>query len=253
MLEGMRTQYSILADLKRIDEKVSRVQRDLERIPEQVSKLESTLAAKRTEFEHAKGNFDAHEKTLRNSESDLREKEDFLKKAESKMMEVKTNAEYQAAMKENEGTKSEKAKIEEVILKSMGQLETERATFKEAEKAFKDFEGLTKKECDTLNEDKLKLEAQFQELVGKRNSVSTQLTPEIASLYNRISSRGRSTGAVVQVENGMCLGCNIKVRPQLYNEILGFKTIHQCPSCGRILIIISTETDPTTHTNRVTG
>ena len=47
---------------------------------------------------------------------------------------------------------------------------------------------------------------------------------------------------IVAAENGLCMGCSMRIRPQLYNEVLGQKVIHPCPTCGRILVVVPKET-----------
>lgn len=239
MSEGIKAQYQILADIKRVDEKIARLHAEAEHIPAELTKLEGALKSRLEEFERAKTTFDALEKTLRKCEADLREKEDFLRKAEGKMMEVKTNEEYQAAMKENDTHKQSKVGLEEQVLKLLAEVEEKRKQLKEVEKNFKAYEGTVGGEKKKLEEERDRVGRLIEEQATKRTQVTAQLSSEIAALYQRIASRTK--GAVVSVENGMCLGCNMKIRPQLYNEVIGFKMIHRCPSCGRILILAPKE------------
>jgi uncharacterized protein len=242
--EAIKHQYTILNELKRLDDKVARLQRDLHTIPEQIQQLDANLAKRREEYDKVKSVTDAHEKTVRKAESDLREKEDQLKKAESKMMEVKTNEEYQASMRENDGTKKDKGVLEEKVLKLISELEEHKGKLKQAETLYKEFEGKAKAEQKTLEEERKRVSADFEVLVGKRSALAKDLQPDIAILYNRILGRTRGAGAIALVDNGLCLACNMRVRPQLYNEVLGCKAVHQCSSCGRLLILPTPSAEP---------
>jgi len=240
----MKAQYQVLADLRRIDEKVSRLRADVERIPAEIAKLNEALGKRKGEYDKAITACDALEKKLRDSESNLKDREDKLHKAEGKMMEVKTNEEYQAAIRENDAQKNEKSGLEEQAIKLLSEVEEQKKQLKEVEKGFRSYETIVNGDTAKLEEERARILRLLEEQIEKRNSTASQLSPDVALVYHRIASR-ISGVAVVPVENGMCSGCNMKMRPQLYNEILGFKTIHRCPSCGRILIIATKESDET--------
>ena len=91
MSEGTKGQYQILTNLKRVDEKIVRLQTEAAKIPEEIAKFDEAMSLRRTEYQKSKDAHDSQEKALRKAEGDLKEKEDFLHKAEGKMMEVKTN------------------------------------------------------------------------------------------------------------------------------------------------------------------
>lgn len=236
----MKEQYEILAQLKRVDEKVARLQNEADRIPAEIAKLEKVLADRKAEFNTSKTAFDTQEKALRKAESDLKEKEEGLRKAEGKMMEVKTNEEYQAALKENQGQKGEKGKLEEQVLTSMTKAEEHRTKFKEAEKVLKDHETAYQRDRKTLDEDRLKVVNQIEHQLQLRNQLATKLSPDVATIYNRVVTRMKGV-SIVRAENGRCQGCNRTLQPQLYNEVLGQKAVHKCQNCGKILLVASQE------------
>jgi uncharacterized protein len=232
--EATRTQYETLAELRKTDEKIVRLRRGLEDIPKELAKLDQALAERRQVFDSAKTALDAAEKRLRSLEMDLKERDSQIEKAAAKMMEVKTNQEYQAALKENEGRKEEKAKIEEAMLKLVSEAEAARKTVKEHEADFKAYENSLKSDRVRLQEEAAKLQGLLDEQLQRREASTSKLDAPVLSVYSRVASSGAV--AVAYIENYVCQGCRTKVRPQLYNEILGFKAVHRCPSCGRLLI-----------------
>lgn len=231
----MKEQYLILAELRRIDEKAFRLHNEIEKIPVEIQKIEKTIQTHKEQFLKQKSTVDELEKNIRKTEQDLREKDDFLKKAESKMMEVKTNEEYRAALKENETHKKEKAGIEEKLLGFMNILEGEKTKLTPAETAFKEIEGKLLGEKKEYEVERGKLLKHFEEQSEKRKTRSSGLTGEFQSAYEKARSKIK-TSAIEIVDAGQCQGCNMKVRSQLYNEVLSLRTLHKCPSCGRILI-----------------
>ena len=232
----MKAVYLTLNDLKRTDEKIFRLRNELDQIPLELSELDGQIAKSLETYHQVKTQFETLEKSVRKAESDLKEKEDFLRKAESKMMEVKTNEEYQAAQKENETHLQAKVQLEESVLSLMTQLD-------EFKIALKDSESQHKKKTEEFNQAKTKLQDEgksiqksYEDLLQKRTSFVSKLEPEIQGLYER--SRAAVKGVpIALVESGLCSGCHVKVRPQLFNEVLGFKAVHRCPNCSRILLV----------------
>jgi len=231
----MKLQYSILADLKRIDDKLGRLKADIDKIPRDIEKLEFILSERKKSFDLAKSETDLFEKQVRSLESDLKDKEDALKKAESKMMEVKTNTEYQAAVKENEGQKAKKGELEERALAQLMIFEERKATLKKKQDEYQQFESKFQSDRTSLMTDQSKLDGLFNELVEKKKLYTDQLNLEVKAIYRKADLKSLFS-AVAITENNTCTGCNIRILPQVFNEVLGFKTIHKCQNCGKILI-----------------
>ncbi len=238
---SLEAQYQALADLREIDERTFRVERDSERIPDEIQKQDSALAQKRVALDAAKAQAAECEKKLRAAERDLKEKEEFLFKAEGKMMEVKTNQEYQAALKENQNQKSTKGVLEEKVLLLLNEVEAQKQALVGIEDEFKVHEQSILQEKKKLNDEQAELMAVLEKLLRQRQSLVTHLDSNTAATYQKILAGGKNVPVAV-AEKGRCLACNLQVRPQIYNEVLGYKAIHRCPSCGRILIVTSRAT-----------
>ena len=236
MSETIKAHYQVLNELRRLDDQVYRIRRDAEKIPQEIDKLNTTLNQKKEENQSKRVTLDAVEKQLRAREIELKEREDKLKKAEEKMMEVKTNEEYQAAQKENDGQRAEKSKLEEEIITLLNQAEEQRKVFKQFDTEFKTFEAAITQDLKRLEQERSKLVQDLEKETSKRSHITPQLPTDISSIYLKLADR-MAGGSISVVENGLCLGCNMKVRPQLYNEILGLKAVHRCSNCGRILTL----------------
>jgi len=238
----MKAVYLTLNELKRTDEKLFRLRNELDKVPVELAELDAQIAKSLETFQQVKNRFEILEKEARKAEGELKEKEDYLRKAESKMMEVKTNVEYQAAQRENETHLVAKGQLEEKVLGLLSEVDQFKTQVKEAD-------SLHKKRAEELNQTKSRLQDEqksiqksFDELLDKRKGVVSQLDGDIQALYEK--SRTAVKGVpIALVESGLCSGCHVKVRPQLFNEVLGFKAVHRCPSCNRILVVPVDETE----------
>ena len=97
---------------------------------------------------------------------------------------------------------------------------------------------LTEKEAE---EEKSKLEKQLIECTQAieaeekmKEAFIAQIKPEVLDRYQRIKEK-RPELTVVAVEHSCCLGCNMNIPPQLFNEVKKCQKIIVCPHCSRIL------------------
>lgn len=235
MPPSLEAQYKCLADLKEIDERLHYVERDVQRVPDEIREKDAAIVRRRSALDSAKALFAEAEKKLRAAERDLKEKEDALFKAEGKLMEVKTNVEYAAAAKENQAQKEGKGVLEDKVLQLITSLEEQKKALVGIEADFKVGEKEILAERDKLAGELEKLKKTLQELTEQRLTLAGQLDAPVATMYHKIVAAKKGV-AVAIAEGGRCLACNIQVRAQIFNEILGRKAVHRCGSCGKILI-----------------
>ncbi|MBI3294756.1 MAG: hypothetical protein HYZ71_08490 [Deltaproteobacteria bacterium] len=235
-MSDIRAQYKILTELKTIEEKIHRLTREIEDLPKEIQTIDAKITASRLQLDTAKIEQAFSEKNLRRAELDLKEREEKLKKAQDKMMEVKTNEEYQASMKENESQKQEKGAYEEVVIRLMSEIDEKKKKSAALLEEFATGETVLLAEKKKCEDERLRVLQLLEEHIGKRVATIKQLAPDVATLYNRTLDKLKSI-PIVMAHAGRCDGCHMVIRHQLFNEILGFKAIHRCANCGRILIL----------------
>jgi predicted nucleic acid-binding Zn-ribbon protein len=71
---------------------------------------------------------------------------------------------------------------------------------------------------------------------AKRQQIMSELPAKLIKEYDSIRERRAGVG-IVMVESGYCLGCNIKLPPQLYNQLQQVGYFSRCNSCHRIIYI----------------
>ena len=69
-----------------------------------------------------------------------------------------------------------------------------------------------------------------------RNSYVSEIDKDLFDRYKQIQKL-RNGVAVTFAEAEHCLGCNMKIPPQLYNEAVRAEKIVSCPNCHRILVL----------------
>jgi hypothetical protein len=95
-----------------------------------------------------------------------------------------------------------------------------------------------KKEVDaekaTMRERTAADQKEMDGLKAERTAILAEMTPGIASEYERIR-KGRAGVAIAEVVQGRCSKCNIAIRPQFMQELKRGDSVMVCESCKRML------------------
>ena len=204
-------------------------------IPARLEEMEAERALKATAFEGQKTRVADLEKQKRDREGEVAMSEARLKEFESKLSQIKTNHDYQLALKEIAETKKSNKAIEDQILDIMRELETFEKSRVDANSIYQAFVEVTNKEKEDLTADENRLRSQASALEQSRGQLLAMIEAPLLAQYQR--SRRARVDAVSSVQSGVCGGCNMKIPPQLYIEIQRLLTVHSCPSCHRILCL----------------
>ena len=78
------------------------------------------------------------------------------------------------------------------------------------------------------------LKGALEKLAAERADVTKALSPSVLSTFELISNR-RNGIAIAEAREGVCVVCHVRLRPQVFNNILRNDQIIQCDSCNRIM------------------
>jgi len=201
---------------------LSGINQGVETVLEEVNILEATLAQLETE----KGGLEAtHAAELEN-----------ITRSETNMKEIKTNKEFQAVGREITAARKQVTDIEEQLLQKIGRIE--ELTGELAAK---------KSRCDELAENSAQrakakqaeidsIQADIDADIVRRESAIKGIPASLVKKFTilREQRRGR---ALAFATDGYCLGCNMHLPPQLYNNLYKYEELLACPHCQRILIL----------------
>ncbi|MBI4042694.1 MAG: hypothetical protein HY391_04360 [Deltaproteobacteria bacterium] len=227
---------SLLMSIQQIDHEISRLRSEQQRLPGRTSEIEAVLKQLAESLKLEEERVGDMAKQLRKLESDLAFEEDQIKKTEAKLMAVKTNEEYRAALKETDERKEAIAKHEEEIILFMDEIEKVKQRLEESRKEHQKREKEHHLELTRLREELGKIPPKIEGAVKRREDLCRQVPDEILQQYQRILEDTEKGGkAIVEVIKGICNGCDMDVLPQLINLIIRAEKIYTCPSCHRIL------------------
>ena len=135
--------------------------------------------------------------------------------------------------------KADNSLLEEDIIKIIDEVEAAQEEVKKEKERLKSCEKDFGTKEQELAESEKKLNSDVEGLEKQRNEIIGQVDPETRDLYSRVSAKKQGR-ALARVVGDLCSACQIKLRPQILNEVMGGDRLVSCESCSRFLYI---ETD----------
>ena len=230
---SLNEQLRLLRELQDVDLQLKAIEADKERYPMEMKNLDEKLASEKEMSKKKKERIELLEKERRQKEGDLELEQERIKRAQSKLYDIKTNKEYQALLTEIETLKEVDSQREIEILEIMDEIDELKKEYGGVEKALLEMEERIGAEKRQLEENLGKADSALATKKRKRTMITKKLSPELMGLYRTLKEKRRT--AVVPARFGACQGCNVRIPPQMFNEVQRNEAIIVCPSCNRIL------------------
>jgi len=223
-----------LKKAQQLDSEIHHTHILLEEIPSQRAQLKSELELEKNRSNELEKSLKDIQLKLKDKELELSQKELQIKKLDGQLSQVKTNKEYAALQQEIGSLKADNSLLEEGIIHILDEVDAAR---EEARKEKEKFASVTKSFQERDNEmagQEKAMQARLVDLKKQREESVAQLPPELGELYNRIAVKKQGR-ALATVSGEVCAACQMKLRPQLINEIRLGEQIIVCENCSRIL------------------
>ena len=223
-----------LVALQDTELKIAGLQKELADIPNKIQAFENEL--RRVQSEHQ--NKVALMKELSNKRRTLEGQVDLsrakLSKLKDQLMSVKTNKEYTAMLHEIQAAEEQIRGEEDKILELMEQMENMELELKGAEKEMLKNSAELREQVRRTSESAPSLEAELTRLIDQKRLTEAQIGTDLLSRYRRIAEVRKGV-ALAEAKDELCSACHVRIRPQMYAELLRTENIHACDSCSRIL------------------
>jgi predicted nucleic acid-binding Zn-ribbon protein len=227
-------QIEQLIVLQQLDDEIILLEEELVNAPRELQDLEERHQALTEEMEALKEKRDMLSSQHKRLSSEIEDDNLKIKKSKNKLMMASNTKEYQAMMREMDNLEKLNRMREDenmALVEEIGRLDAEaeelgtRATEVEDE--------LTQKR-KSLDKRVNAAKKRLTELQAKRDKACEIIPKPILSRYEFIRSRLENP-VIVEVDTGICAGCNIAIPPQTFNELQRGKQIHSCPNCQRLI------------------
>jgi predicted nucleic acid-binding Zn-ribbon protein len=242
------TELIRLIDVQEIDKVIQEVTQDLTKLPEELKageaaqeELKAAHAARLQELEDLKAR-------RRETEMEMADMEESIKNSRQRLMEIKSNIEYKAMLKEIAFKEDQRDQRETRLLEFMELMENQNRFIAEHVAQLAEQEAILVQQRQEVAVQVEKLQEELSELEEKRKKVRKVVPAALMKRYEFIRQR-RNSSAVCPVHEGVCLGCHMNILPQQFIDLQKGLEILQCPHCQRILYWADevVEADATKH------
>lgn len=226
----------MLKKLQDIDLVLREASNEIRRLQEFIRKNDAELEELREKVKQLNEELKEKEITKRKMENEIRADEEVVKRWENRSKEIKSGREYQALMREIALTKKEISDKETELITLIDEIEQKQKVLEGLQAELKDRDNKWGQEKEELKRKILENERKSKESREKRESLVKAINPSLLQRYERIGNQ-RDGIAIVEARDYTCMGCNMNIPPQVYNQVLKRESIVSCPYCQRILFI----------------
>jgi len=230
----MHADLERLISLQKIDSAADEARRRVAAEPARQEALDARLEAARGAVAAAKDRLAASQGERREIEKEVAVHQTRLSRFREQAMAVKTNQEYHAVQKEITFAQDEVKALEDRVLERMLESDEFAAGVKRLEGELGREQKAVAADRQTLAAEMAGLRASIERLTAERATLVAALDPHVLAIFEQVAGR-RNGIAVAEARNGHCSICQVRLRPQVFNDIRRNASIIQCDSCQRIM------------------
>jgi predicted nucleic acid-binding Zn-ribbon protein len=230
----LKEQLALLIELQKMESTAGSITVRKRDLPVQMAELEAKFKEYHAGVETVREQLEGLRTRRREKDNQLRMGQETLKRNRERLLDVKTNKEYQSILKEIEASETKNSHLEDEIISLLDELDL-------LEKAVKTREEELEAQCRRYEEEKAKMTEELSSLAGeldvcvwKSGELRKNIPSEILRKYEQIKNAARGV-AVVSCWKEICNGCHVSIPPQLYNELQKSVALLTCPNCSRII------------------
>lgn len=243
----MHPELKTAIELQKVDLKVAELTSQIEGLPSQIQTLEAQLHDFIHAHEERMQRLSTNQKARRELDAEVESIQNRISRHKDQLYQVKTNEQFKAMKHEIEVEEENIRKLEDQILEKMMEAEQLEKLVNDAVSRLDGEKARVAAEIRKLESERQADIQERERLQVQRQELESALSEGVREIYQRV--RPRRGVAVAEVRDGCCTGCNVRLRPQVYNEVRMNESIVSCESCSRILYYV----EPTPEEGRSTG
>ena len=231
----MNSDLKQLIRLQSIDLAIQELRARIDKFPGISKALDEKLRSAQAGLATAKEQVKSNQANRKKFEGEINNTESKISKYRDQMMAVKTNDEYRALQHEIEHAQKGIRKTEDDLLNLMMEAESLQSEIKTAEVRLKEDQQKVNEERKLLEEENKRDLTALESYVKERQEIATSISSDdLLPRYERVRKH-RGGIAVAAARNEVCEICKVRIRPQVFQEILKNDQIIACDACQRIL------------------
>ena len=234
MLKISKKEIDILVELQEIEIKTEVIKSEISKVSGKLDKVDSELKAFESEIAEEEKVINDSKQKYRSCETDVQVNNEKAQKSTEKLKLVKTNKEYQSSLKEIDEIKAISSKIEDEMLNYLEKIEIAEKNITKQTENYSVLAEKLKKEKDIIVKESEQGRKEISQLENEWKTISQKIDPELLKKFSIVKEMV-SGRAIAEVKDAVCLGCNMQIPPQTYNELQRTDRLEFCPHCQRII------------------
>ena len=230
----MKEGLELLNLLQKHDDQIAEIEIVIQEIPVTIKNLEAERDSEKHIIEQVKVQREENVKKREQLEKNILLIKEKIKKYREQMNKSTTNKEYQGFITEIKYEEDRISAIEENIIQRMLEFDEIMDEIRKRESEFNDIAAEYNDKIKELNShlgyNQSKVTQETENKADLRNKIPVNLLKIYDNLFHKKAGK-----AISVVETMFCGICNVKIRPQLLNEIISTDNLFICENCGRIL------------------
>jgi predicted nucleic acid-binding Zn-ribbon protein len=226
---------TVLRELHRIHKQLADLHERAERGPRQLKARELNLAKLTEELTKLQGEAKAAKMRADQKQLLLKSGEDKIVNLEAKLNAAQSNREYQALKDQIAADKMAGSVLTDEILEAMEKIDECKLLVKQAEEKIATSKAELAKAQQAVRDQNQLLEGDIKRLEAELITAEQGLPDDFREVYIRMV-RTRGADSMAEVENDTCMGCLVKLTPNMASELHGGRAI-SCKSCGRLIYL----------------
>ncbi len=232
----MGNNLKFLEELQAIDLKLDAFQSERLGFQKQLLDLDEKLGVARDALSAKQDELNTVEQEKTALEDNLAAESESINRSEIRLKEIKTQKEYQAVSKEISAARKIKADLEEQLLQKIARIDELKVEIDALESDLSMLGQNIESQKSEIQKKVEELEISSSTDIAERESLVKSIQPALLNRYTKLRER-RQGLAVAEARNGSCLGCNMNLPPQVYNNLYNADNLITCPHCQRLLYL----------------
>lgn len=230
----MKEQINLLIQLQKIESDLAGLKARKQELPRKRELLEEELQTHENRLQYEQDQLESMRRDHRAREAALATGAERIKKAKSRLLEVKTNKEYEATLKEIDSITDANGMIEDAIISLLDEIDRTAGLVAAETAGIEERRKVCRQERNRIDEELGSIDSRLQEKASEQEELRTRIGSAFIKKFDLI--RGRRNGrAVVAVRNEVCEGCHMNIPPQMFNDLIRSEELMLCPHCSRII------------------
>lgn len=211
------------------------IRRQLDDIPGEINKEEVAIGQLEQNLVEKEQELKGLEIRRLDLEGEVAQAEDHIVKYKTQQMQVKKNEEFTALENEIKNLQSSISEIEDQELLVLEEIELKQSELDKLKETTAEERHTLEAHIKLLKESYASFESELKAAEEAVSACEKEVDEAILQQYKYVKGQVKRPPLVVELQDGKCQGCHLKVSGDVESTARRGKELVRCDSCGRIL------------------